>query len=116
MAGKNAKDNYLYFMPDTGLILSNIKRLFHQEEFAAKTLLIDEGTIAKKLYFIEKGAARVFFNNDGKDVTFQFLLEGQFISSFESLLNNEPSWYSIEALEPMVVYSIPAADFKQKME
>ncbi len=106
---------YLYLMLDTTVIISNIKSLFKQEGFDAKTLLVKEGEVAGKLYYVEQGLARAFFNNDGKDVTFQFLQEGQFISSFESLLNNEPSWYSLETLEPAVLYSITTEAFRQKM-
>lgn len=103
-------------MPDHAAIIERIKTLFDREEIAAKTAIVHEGKVAKRLYFIEKGLARVFFNHDGHDVTFQFLLEGQFISSFESLLNNEQSWYSIETLEPSVVYSVTTESFREKME
>src|ERR1700761_5524910 len=103
-------------MPDSKAILANIKSNFQQEEFPAKTLLVEEGHLARKLYFIEKGLARVFLDSDGKQGTFQFLKEGHFISSYESILSHEPSWYSIETLEPMVVYSATADQFRQKME
>jgi len=66
-------------------IIQNIKRLFTLEEFSAKTLLVKEGTVAKKLFYIEKGCCRAWFNNDGKDVTYQFLFEGNFASSFETI-------------------------------
>jgi CRP-like cAMP-binding protein len=97
-------------------IVLKIRNLFKQEEIAAKTLLVKEGSISRKLYYIETGCVRVWFNNDGKEVTFQFIFEGQFVSSFESLLNNNPSWYSVETLEPVVAYSITADEFRHKME
>jgi CRP-like cAMP-binding protein len=98
------------------LIVQNIKHLFNREELGAKIQLVKEGSITRKLYYIEHGAARVWFNNDGREVTFQFLFEGHFISSFESLLSDIPSWYTVETLEPMIVYSIMAGEFMQKME
>src|ERR1700742_702542 len=103
-------------MPGTEAILSNIKKHFAREEFNAKALLVSEGAVARKVFFIEKGLARVWFWHEEKEITFQFLLEGQFISSFESLLSHTPSWYSIEALEPMVTYSCTDDEFRQKME
>jgi|ERR1700744_2544480 len=103
-------------MPDAAAILSNIKAHFNREEFNAKALLVAEGTVASKVFYIEKGLTRVWFADEEKEVTFQFLFEGHFISSFESMLNNAPSWYSIEALEPMVVYSVTTDDFRQKMK
>jgi CRP-like cAMP-binding protein len=97
-------------------IVSKIKNLFLQEEFGAKTILVAEGKIAQKAYYIEKGAARAWFNHDGKEITFQFLFEGEFISSIESILSKSPSWYSIETIEPLTVYSISTEEFRQKME
>ena len=38
----------------------------------ARTLLLEEGQVADTLYYIRKGCLRLFFWNDGKDITFQF--------------------------------------------
>ena len=103
-------------MPDDSLIIERLKSIFNREEFPAKTLLVKEGTMAKKLFFIEKGCCRCWFNNDGKEVTLQFLFEGNFVSSIETIINGSPSWYTVETLEPVVVYSITIEEFKQKKE
>jgi len=103
-------------MPDQPAIIENIKTLFQREDIPAKSILVREGQLSRKLCYIEKGLARIFFCQDGRDITFQFLAEGQFIASFESLLNNEPSWYSIETLEPVTVYSISVVSFRKKMD
>ena len=97
-------------------IIQNIKRFFTREEFSAKTLLVKEGTLAKKLFYIEKGCCRAWFNNDGKDVTYQFLFEGNFASSFETIISNDVSWYSVETLEPTVMYSVGIEDFRKRMD
>lgn len=96
--------------------VQNIKRLFAPYEFPAKTLLVNEGVIAQNIYYIESGAARVWFNHDGKEITVQFLFEGGFITSVESIMYGEKSWYSIETMEPVRVYSISTEEFKQKVE
>ncbi len=41
--------------------------LFRREEIPAKTVLLSEGEIAKKVYFIEKGCLRLSFNKDSKE-------------------------------------------------
>ena len=97
-------------------IIQNIKRLFTREEFPAKTLLVKEGTLTKKLFYIDRGCCRAWFNNDGRDVTYQFLFEGNFASSFETIISNEVSWYSVETLEPTVMYSVGIEDFRNRME
>lgn len=43
---------------------------FRQMQVPAKTVLLKEGEISKKLFLIEKGCIRVWFNNNGKDITY----------------------------------------------
>jgi len=97
-------------------IIQKIKTFFTKEVIDAKTLLVKEGSIARHIYYIESGAARVWFNHDGKEITIQFLFEGHFISSIESLTSGQVSWYNIETLEPVTAYSITSEAFRQKME
>lgn len=90
--------------------------LFQREEVAAKTTLLKEGEIAKKVYFIEKGCFRLSFNNDGTNITFQFFFEGEAISSAESFRYNQPSLYSIESLEASIVHSLGKIDYFKIIE
>ncbi|MDE1192852.1 MAG: hypothetical protein PW786_12030 [Arachidicoccus sp.] len=57
---------------------------FEQTSVPAKTLLLREGQIANKLFFIEKGCIRAWFNNNGKDTTVQFFFENNTVASLES--------------------------------
>lgn len=90
--------------------------LFRREEIPAKTVLLDEGEVAKKVYFIEKGCLRLSFNKDGKDITFQFFFEGEGVSSAESFRYNHPSLYSIESLEHSVVHTLTKKDYFEILE
>lgn len=96
--------------------IEKIKKIFTKHEFPAKTTLVTEDLIASNIYYIESGAARVYLNHDGKEITIQFLFEDGFITSIESIISNEKSWYTIETMEPVTVYSIGTNDFKVKME
>jgi CRP-like cAMP-binding protein len=64
---------------------------FKRMEVPAKTILLKEGEISKRAYWIESGCIRVWFNNDGKDVTYQFFFENSTVASIESLRKNIPS-------------------------
>lgn len=90
--------------------------LFRREEIPAKTLLLSEGELARKVYFIEKGCLRLSFNKDGKDITFQFFFEGEGVSSAESFRYDQPSLYSIESLEPSVVHTLTKKDYFEIIE
>lgn len=81
-----------------------------------KTVLLEEGKIANKIYLIRKGCLRLFFYNEGKDMTFQFFFEGDFVASFDSLYKGTPSLFSLESIEPSEVLSIKKEDFYNKIK
>ncbi|QHV99347.1 Crp/Fnr family transcriptional regulator [Spirosoma endbachense] len=72
----------------------------------AKTILLREGDISRKAYLIEKGCLRVWFNNKGDDITFQFFFENRTVSSIESFRKSIPSLFSIETIEPCTLWWI----------
>ena len=76
----------------------------------AKTVLLKEGDISKKVFLIEKGCIRVWFNNDGKDVTFQFFFENNAVASIESFRKKSPSLVTVETIEPSVLWYIHKKD------
>lgn len=88
-----------------------IRNLFQDGEIAAKTTLLKEGEIAQYIYFIKKGCLRLWFNNDGKDITFQFFFENQAVSSVESFLGRQPSIFSLESIEPTTVVMLSKDGF-----
>ena len=81
-----------------------------------KTLLLEEGKVADKLYLIRKGCLRLFFYDEGKDITFQFFFEGDFVASFDSLYKQQPSLFSLESIEPTEVTLITREDFYNLVE
>ena len=86
--------------------IKTYSNLFIKKEILAKTILLAEGEIAKNAYFIEKGCIRIWFNDNGKDITLQFFFEGEMITSIESFKTNTPSLYSIETIEPCIAHVI----------
>lgn len=82
----------------------------------ARTLLLEEGQVADTLYFIRKGCLRLFFWNDGKDITFQFFFEGDFVASFDSMYRRQPSLFSLESIEPSELLSVGRDDFYRLIE
>lgn len=88
---------------DALAILKQIYATSGRLSVAAKTLLLEEGKVADKLYLIRKGCLRLFFCHDGKDITFQFFFEGDFVASFDSLHKRQPSLFSLESIEPAEV-------------
>jgi CRP-like cAMP-binding protein len=85
--------------------------LLSERQIAARTILLNEGEISTHAHFIKKGCLREWFNKDGKEITFQFFFEGQAVASIDSFLNNQPSLYTIESIEPSLIYSISKEKF-----
>ena len=86
--------------------LNNYRKYFHQIEVPAKTILLREGEIARKFYWVQAGCARVWFNNNGEDITFQFFFEGSAVASIESFRKSIPSTVTLETIEPSVLWYI----------
>jgi len=79
---------------------------YYRIEVPAKTILLREGEVSRKAYFIEKGCIRAWLTSKQKDITFQFFFENQSVSSAESFRKKIPSMFTIETIEPCVLHWI----------
>jgi CRP-like cAMP-binding protein len=89
--------------------------LHKRVEVPAKTILLHEGDVSKRSFTIEKGCLRVWFNNNGKDTTFQFFFENEGLASLESFRKNIPGMFTIETIEPCVLYVLEKKDYETIM-
>lgn len=104
------------FPDDEPAVLKRIDALSERLSVPAKTLLLEEGKVADKLYLIRQGCLRLFFCHEGKDITFQFFFEGDFVASFDSLHKRQPSLFSLESIEPAEVSVMQRDDFYDLIE
>jgi len=84
----------------------NFRGFFVEQEIAPKKILLKEGEISCYVHYIKKGCLRLWFNKDGKDITIQFFFEGQPVASIDSFMNNQPSLFTLESIEPSIIISI----------
>lgn len=96
-------------------LLKKFQSCVSELEVASKTILLNESETATHIFFIQKGCLREWFNKDGKDITFQFFFEGQAVASIDSLINSTPSIFTIESIEPSLLYSISKIDFEEML-
>jgi len=92
---------------------TNFQNLLVEGEIPSRTILLSEGEIATRVHYIKKGCIREWFNKDGKDITFQFFFEGQPVASLDSFINNQPSKFTIESIEPSTIFSLSKENFEQ---
>lgn len=92
------------------------KKCFKESSITSRTILLKEGDHSQFLYFIKKGCLRLWFNNDGRDITLQFFFEGQAVASIESFMNEQPSNFTLESIEPCELIYISKHDFESLMK
>jgi CRP-like cAMP-binding protein len=106
----------LHELQSDGAKWERCKGFFKVLEVPARTSLLREGEVARSMYFVKQGCLRLWFNKEGKDVTFQFFLEGHAVSSMESFLGGGPSLFSLESIEPTTVAVIGRQDWDRMSE
>lgn len=93
--------------------LNDILSHFEKEYIPKNQILVKQGEVCNKLYFVDQGIGRSYYlKKDGKEVTQWFFGVGNFMSSADSFFKQSPSFYFLEILEDSILYSIS----KEKME
>lgn len=76
--------------------------------FKKGDLLSKPGIVPQQVFFICKGIVRVMVTDrDGQEHTTHFALENQFIADYTNFILQQPSFYTLEALEPTEVVVMP---------
>lgn len=106
--------NYMKEQIEDNEVLKKRYENFYQElTFPARATLLEAGNVSQNLFYIKQGCVRLWFNQDGKDITLQFFFEGHSIASIESFLRNAPSLFSIETIEPTTLWVYKKTDVVQ---
>lgn len=100
-------DFLINFVPFSHDELNDILPYFKKEKVKKNAVLIKEGQVCSKLYFVDQGIGRSYYlKKDGKEVTQWFFGVDNFMSSVDSFFQQSPSFYYLEVLEDSVLYSI----------
>ncbi len=84
------------------------------KEVPSETILLYEGDTASKLFMVIKGCLRSYYiKENGDEITAQFFIEGQMVSSFESMITGTPSRVYIDAVEDSILGIIQTKDLKK---
>lgn len=84
-----------------------------KQELKKKNLLLEEGSVCERLYFIEKGLARAYYFWDEQEITSWFMQENDLIVSVYSFFSQKPSLEYIELLEDSTLISISNEDLQR---
>ena len=66
-------------------------------------LLSKQSQYNNTLFFVEEGLLRMFYYENGKDITTNFYSEGKITANIDTLFKNQPTRNNIETLEKSVI-------------
>lgn len=90
---------------------------FHYQIVPKKSLLLEEGQVCNKQYFILKGCVRSYIINDkGNEQTLQFAIENWWITDYLGFQNQGLSNFYIQAVEKSEVISIDKESLEKLLE
>lgn len=93
--------------------LKSLGTALQKVALAKNDFLITEGKICQSIYFLEKGCLRGYYNLDGKEVSYWFAFENNFVTSFFSFITRKPSVECIQLMEDCTLWSIAHEDLQK---
>lgn len=82
-------------------------------ELLKGSLLVTEGKVCDKVFFLEKGCLRGFYNLDGKEISYWFAFENNFVTSFLSFITRKPGIENIQLIEDCTLWSVSYEQLQQ---
>ena len=80
-------------------------KILEIKKYAKKEFILKEGEICDKIFFINSGCARDFFNIEGEEKIVEFFFENSWFTDYGSFLTGQPTIENLQAIEPCeVVY------------
>tara|TARA_Y100001933_G_scaffold264082_1_gene328196 strand:- start:36813 stop:37379 length:567 start_codon:yes stop_codon:yes gene_type:complete len=105
----------LYFESEFGISQSDWE-LFSsklvQRYFPKKRILTHQGKVENYLSFVESGIVRLFIPKKDGELTFGFVFQGNFVSAYDSFLEQTPCEYVVETITNSVLWQLSYHDLQ----
>lgn len=95
---------------------TRLREAMHTAHFNRGVKLTSTSNLRNNAFYITKGMARVFYILNGKDHTFSFSTENQFLLMTYHILNNEDMVVGIEFLEPTDVIFVSHSEIRTALQ
>ncbi len=92
---------------------SVLEEQLYMEKISKKAFFITEGTRENKIGLVLRGSFRQFYTKEAEEKTTYFYFENHLVSSYISILQNQPSQLTIEALEDAEVLCFSAKTLQE---
>jgi CRP-like cAMP-binding protein len=98
------------FAPISDADYEQLPAVMHEKHFHKGEVLLKEGQVCTRFYFILSGAIRSFGLEDGREVNVKFYFEDDIACDFKSFRSEEPSPFFLVAIEDTIAYYGNKAD------
>ena len=87
----------IYVLPDNDF--EQLTKVMRYKKYAKGEVVLAEGKVCKRVWFVMKGSFRIFSVEDGQELNVRFFLEHSLAADFISLRHQIPSSFYMVALE-----------------
>lgn len=103
-----AFNNYLQQFPHyTPNLFQKVSPYLSKKTLKPGDYFLPPGKICRHIAFIEEGLIRLYYLNDGKEITHCFCRENNITTSYKSLIAQEESEIAIQAIEASKLILLP---------
>jgi len=90
--------------------MDNLLDKVKTKSFKKDQHLLTRGSICHHLFFIDSGIVKTYFNTGEKEFIMRFFIENDLFTVLDSFIKQQPSAYSIRALEPTEISYLDQKD------
>ena len=106
-------EQILFYCPLSKSAVKGMSAVLQKIDLAKGAFLITEGKVCRHIYFLEKGCLRGFYHQDGKEITYWFGFENNFVTSFFSFITQKPCVEHIQVIEDCALWAISYDDLQK---
>lgn len=93
--------------------LEDISNKFKSKSIEKNNYLFRQGDTCKDLVFVQKGCLRLYYLEDGIEISVWFAFEHSSAIEIYSFISEEPSKYSLQAIEDSEVLFLPKTELNK---
>jgi CRP-like cAMP-binding protein len=104
---------HIEFPEEEALMLDKYFKLRHVKK---KSEILKQGQHCQAMYFVVQGCLRMYFiNKKAGEQIVQFAIEGWWLSDYFSFIDNTPSEYYIQSIEPSELLVVDKLQFEEML-
>jgi len=96
--------NVMSFSPVSDEDFQHMAEILHLKHCSKGEVLLKEGQVCDKYYFIHKGCIRSFSLEDGREMNVKFYFEDDTACDFASFRTQEPSKFYLVVMEDSIIF------------